>query len=75
MYPIPCLFYNIKDNWLLAIVVDNLINLSDDMIDIIACNACDRLYLIFDWCIGILFSVLEHQINLIFQLIAFVWFA
>lgn len=75
MNPIPCFFDYFKNHRLLSTVVDNFLNLLDDMVGIIASDACDGFYLILDGRIWILFSVLEHKIDLIFKLIALIWLA
>lgn len=75
MNPVSCFFYDIKNNRFLATVVDNLFDFSNDVISVIASDACDGLYLILDGRIGILFGVLKHEIDLILMLFALIRFA
>ena len=75
MDPISSLFYNVEDHWLLATVVDDLIDLPDDEVGVVTGDACDGLYFVFDGGVGVLLGEFEHEVDLVFELIALVGLA
>lgn len=75
MNPISGFLNDVKNNRFLLTILDNLINDLDNMIYIVSSEPCNRLDLVAERSGGVVFGELEHDIDLILQLIAFVRFA
>lgn len=70
MDPITSLLNNIKDDWFLMAVVDDFIDLLRDVIEAISSDAGDWLELVLEGREGVLLGVLEHEANLVLELVA-----
>lgn len=75
MDPVPSLLDNVEHYRLLSAAADDLLDLFDDVVGVVTSDACDWLDFVLDRCVGILFGVLKHEIDLILMLLAFVGFA
>ncbi len=74
MNPVSCFLYDIENDRFLLAILNNLINDFDDMIDVISGKPCNWLDFIVERSGWIFFGKLKHDVDLIFQLISFVWF-
>lgn len=70
MDPVAGLLNNIKDDWFLMAVVDDVVYLLRDVIQVVASDAGDRLELVLEGREGVLLGVLEHETDLVLELVA-----
>jgi hypothetical protein len=75
MNPISSLLDYIKHHWFFLTVEQDVIDFLDNMVDVVPSEARNGLDLVLQGCGGVVFGELEHEIDLVFGLYAFVWFA
>lgn len=75
MNPTSGFLHNVKNNRFLLAIGKYVIYLFDNEVDIIASEASDGLDFVAQRSDGILFGELKHDVDLVFELVAFVGFA
>jgi hypothetical protein len=75
MNPASGLLHDIKNNRFLVTISNYFINLLDDVVDIVPSQAGDRLDLVAKRSERVLLGELEHDVDLVFELIALIGFA
>jgi hypothetical protein len=73
--PVPGLFHYVKNDGFLLTVDDDIIDLFGDRVDIVAGDAGNRLQFVLDGREGVLLGVLEHETDLVLELVAAVGLA
>jgi hypothetical protein len=73
--PVPGLLDNVEHYGFLVTVDNDFVDFLGDGVDVVAGDASDGLYLVFDGSGGILLGVLEHDADLVFELVALIWLA
>ena len=69
MDPVPGLFHYVKNDGFLLTVDDDIIDFFGDRVDIVAGDAGNRLHFVLDGREGVLLGVLEHETDLVLELI------
>jgi hypothetical protein len=69
MYPVSGLFHNVENDWFLLTVDDDIIDFFGDCVDVIASYAGNGFQFVFDGSERVLLAVLEHETDLILELV------